>query len=96
MLSAAAVEMGGGLGGHLHSLMGVALEIPSVRKGCSRGIIPLATLFVYVVIVRPTGLPCPVMGAHEIRILSKILSATGGKWIILQKNLPVSNLVSLT
>ena len=58
--------------------------------------IPLATLFVYVVILRPPGLPCPVMGAHEIRILSKILSATGGKWIILQKNLPVSNLVSLT
>ena len=39
--------------------------------------IPLATLFVYVLILRPPGMPCPVMGAHEIRILSKILSATG-------------------
>ena len=58
--------------------------------------IPLATLFIYVVIVRPPGLPCPVMRVHEIGILSKILSATGGKWIILQKDVPVSNLVSLT
>ena len=59
-------------------------------------VFPLATLFIYVVIVRPPGLPCPVMRAHEIGILSKILSATGGKWIILQKDVPVSNLVSLT
>ena len=58
--------------------------------------ITLATLFVYVVILRPPGLPCPVMGALEIRILSKILSATLGKWIFRQKNASVSNLVSLT
>ena len=63
---------------------------------CSLLSIPLATLFIYVVIVRPPGLPCPVMRVHEIGILSKILSATGGKWIILQKDVPVSNLVSLT
>ena len=41
--------------------------------------ITLATLFDYVLILRPPGLPCPVIGAHEIRILSKILSATLGK-----------------
>ena len=82
---------------HIHNYLNGIANGECLECACQiRRAIPLATLFIYVVIVRPPGLPCPVMRAHEIGILSKILSATGGKRIILQKDVPVSNLVSLT
>ena len=54
--------------------------------------ITFPTLWVYVLILRPPGLPCSVM---EL-ILSKILSATLGKEILWQKCASVSNLVCST